>query len=168
MKNSRVHVFLVAVTLSLTASTAGADIWRWTDPLGEVHYVDTLTPIYVWLDEEGKVWYADTPDHEDAVSVELVWHSAADSVEQAEAESGDENKRGDTRAYEGETAEDRLEREQAEQYYCDRAKEIYDSYLNAPRLYRTNDAGEREYLSDEDAAATLAETKARVDELCKI
>ena len=168
MKNSRVHVFLIAATLSFAASTADADIWSWTDPLGAVHYVDTLTPIYVWLDDEGKVWYADTPEHKGAVSVKLAWHSNGDSVEEAEAEAAGQKKRGNARAYEGETEEDRLEREQAEQYYCDRAREIYDSYLNAPRLYRTNEAGEREYLSDEEVAATFAETKARVDELCNI
>lgn len=166
MKNSRVHVFLVAVLLSFATSSAVADIWRWTDPLGQDHYVDTLTPIYVWLDDEGKVWYADTPGHDDAVKVRLAWHSAGDSVEEAEAEAAEQQERRDARAYEGETEEERLKREQAEQYYCNRAREIYESYRNAPRLYRTNEAGEREYLSDEDAAATFAETKARVDELC--
>lgn len=162
MKNSLAFWPLLAATLSLAATEADADVWRWTDPLGAVHYVDTLTPIYVWLDEEGKVWFSDTPDHQDAVSVELVWHSEADSVEEDEAIG----KRGDTMAYEGETADDRRKREQAEEYYCGRAQQIYDSYLNAPRLYRTNDAGEREYLSDEESAVKLAETKARVDELC--
>ena len=58
-------------------------------------------------------------------------------------------------------------REQAEAYYCKRATEIYDSYLNAPQLYRTNEKGEREYLSKKEAAATIAETKAKRDELCQ-
>ena len=54
----------------------------------------------------------------------------------------------------------------AEAYYCRRATEIYDSYVNAPQLYKTSADGEKEYLSDEEAEATLSETKARVDELC--
>ena len=158
----------LATALLLLGSTAtNADIWRWTDPLGGVHYVDTETAIYVWVDETGKVWFADTPDHKDAVSVELVWHSDGDSVEEAVAEAQDKQ-RHETWAYVGETPEDRLKREQAEQYYCDRAKEIYDAYQKAPQLYRTNADGEREYLSEEEAAQTLAETEARVDELCNI
>ena len=32
---------------------------------------------------------------------------------------------------------------------CKRATEAHDSYVNAPRLYRTNDDGEREYLDEE-------------------
>ena len=55
--------------------TANADVWKWEDALGNTHFVDTLTPIYTWVDDVGKVHYADKPDHEDAVSVELVWHS---------------------------------------------------------------------------------------------
>jgi hypothetical protein len=157
---------LLAIAAFLLAGVANADVWRWTDPLGDVHYVDTLTPIYVWLDDEGKVWYADSPDHEDAVAVQLVWHSAADSAEDAQEKEEPKEERGEKWAYQGETAEDRLKREQAEDYYCERAQQVYDSYLNAPRLYRTNEAGEREYLSDEESAATLADTKARVDELC--
>ncbi len=48
-----------------------------------------------------------------------------------------------------------------------RATEIYESYLNAPQLYKTNEKGEREYLSKADAAKTIAETRAKKDELCK-
>ena len=79
---------------------------------------------------------------------------------------GEEDESGSGYAYPGETAEERAEREKAEAYYCKRATEIYDSYKNAPQLYRTNEAGEREYLSKKEAAATIAETKAKMDELC--
>ena len=72
------------------------------------------------------------------------------------------------RMLEAKAVQANLEREKAEKYYCKRAQEVYDSYLKAPRLYKTNDTGVREYLSDEESAQTLAETKARVEELCNI
>ena len=122
-----------------------------------------MTPIFTWMDESGKVHYSDTPDHEDAVSVELVWHSSGSL---AEVDSPSDDSESDGYAYPGETAEERAEREKAEAYYCKRATEIYESYLNAPQLYRTNESGEREYLSEKEAAATIAETKGRKDELC--
>ncbi len=155
---------LIALTVGLSLP-AHADIWRWVDAEGKSHFVDTLTPIYTWNDEFGKVHYSDTPDHEDAVSVELVWQSPG-SLDEAD-ESGDDGRSGEGYAHPGETAEDRAEREAAEKYYCKRATEIFESYLNAPRLFRSNDAGEREYLSEEDAAATIAETKAKMNELCR-
>lgn len=152
-------IFMLTVGLS---APAFADVWKWVDATGKTHFVDTMTPIYTWLDEDGKRHYSDTPGHEDAVSVELVWHSGG-TLDDLEDPAADE----DGYAYPGETAEERAEREAADAYYCKRATEIFESYLNAPRLYRTNDAGEREYLSEKDAAATIAETKARMNELCR-
>jgi hypothetical protein len=143
--------------------TANADVWMWVDSLGKTHFVDTMTPIFTWVDDSGKVYYSDKPDHEDAVSVELMWHStgSVSDVNETDDESGSGGY-----AFPGETAEDRAEREKAEAYYCKRATEIYESYLNAPQLYRTGDDGKREYLGKKEAAATIAETKAKKDELC--
>jgi hypothetical protein len=153
-------IFTLLFGLCLTAS---ADVWKWVDAAGNTHFVDTMTPIYTWVDDFGKVHYGDTPGHEDAVSVELVWVAKGSLDEVAKT---DEKSSSGGYAFPGETAEDRAEREKAEAYYCKRATEIYESYLNAPQLYRTSESGEREYLSKKDAAATIAETKAKKDELC--
>jgi hypothetical protein len=141
------NLLTVCVLMFGFSMTASADIWKWVDANGKTHFVDTMTPIYTWIDELGKIHYSDTPDHEDAVSVQLVWHSTG-SLDP------------------GETAEQRAEREKAEAYYCKRATEIYDSYVNAPQLYRTDANGEREYLSKEEAAKTIAETRAKKDAIC--
>jgi hypothetical protein len=157
------HLFAVLVLLLGCAAVAEADVWKWVDASGKTHFVDTNTPIFTWVDERGDVHFSDKPDHEDAVSVELVW-VAGGSLDDLQA-SNDES--GSGYAFEGETPEERAEREDAEAYYCKRATEIYESYVNAPRLYKTNDAGEREYLSKEDAAMTIAETRAQKDEFCR-
>ena len=156
--------------LTLLALTAGlsvpafADVWKWVDATGKTHFVDTMKPIYTWVDEFGKRHYSDTPGHEDAVSVELVWHSPG-TLDDIEGASDEEDSGG--YAYPGETAEERAEREAADAYYCKRATEIFESYVNAPRLYRTDEAGERQYLSEKEAAETIAETKAKMNELCR-
>jgi hypothetical protein len=154
---------VILVLLTGFGAVAQADVWKWVDAEGKTHFVDTHTPIYTWVDESGDVHYSDTPGHEDAVSVELVWVSSGTL---ADIEDG-EDKSGSGSAYPGETPAERAEREKAEAYYCKRATEIYESYVNAPRLYKTNDSGEREYLSKEDAAKTIAETRAQKDELCR-
>jgi len=145
--------------------TANADVWKWVDAAGNTHYVDTMQTIYTWVDEFGKVHYGDKPGHEDAVSVQLVWHSTG-PLNLAVGEAEEELESGGY-VIPGETAEERAEREKAEAYYCKRATEIYDSYVNAPQLYRTDENGEREYLSKKDAAATIAETKAKMNDLCR-
>ena len=156
--------FLAVLVLILGfAAAAQADVWKWVDATGKTHFVDTNKPIFTWVDERGDVHFSDTPDHEDAVSVELVWVSSGSL---AELQDG-QDESGSGYAYPGETPEERAEREKAEAYYCKRATEIYESYVNAPRLYKTNDAGEREYLSKEEAARTIAETRAQKDEMCR-
>ena len=145
---------------------AYADVWRWVDANGDTHYVDTMMPIYTWLGDDEKVHYSDKPDHPNAVAVQLVWHSKGKLEDfQQFSGSSDGGSRGDD-VDPNETEADRQERERAEAYYCKRATEIYDSYVNAPQLYKTNDAGEKEYLTEEDAEATIAQTKAKVDDLC--
>jgi hypothetical protein len=153
----------ICVLILGMAQTANADIWKWVDADGNTHFVDTMRPIYTWVDESGKVHYADHPDHEDAVSVELVWLSEDTLDEAGESASAPQE---DSYAYPGETAEQRAERKRAEDYYCKRATEIYDSYMNAPQLYKTDENGKREYLSKADAARTIDETRAKKDGLC--
>ncbi len=159
-------VFLILLLTVGIAFNAAADVWQWVDVNGDTHYVDTNRPIYTWTDEYGKVYYSDKPDHADAVSVELIWVSA-ETLDEVKGDQGDKDGRRDgSSARPGETAEERAEREAAEAYYCKRATEIYESYLTAPKLYRTNDDGEREFLSDGEAAATIAQTKTQMDEIC--
>lgn len=158
----RLATALILLSLCLTAN---ADVWRWVDALGKTHYVDTMTPIYTWVDQSGKVYYSDKPGHEDAVSVELVWHSRG-SIEETDGTTSEQGD-ADSFAYPGETEEQRDERRQAEAYYCKRATEVYESYLGAPELYRTNEAGEREILNEEQAAATIADTKKKKEQYCR-
>lgn len=156
------RIWLAIFSLTMCAGIAQADVWKWVDAHGNTHFVDTMKPIYTWVDEYGKVHYSDTPDHSDAVSVQLVWVSSGSLADVGAEEGAD-----DGYAYPGETAEDRAEREAAEAYYCKRATEIYESYLNAPQLYKTGDDGKREYLSKQEAAKTIAETRAKKEELCQ-
>ena len=142
---------------------AQADVWSWVDANGKTHFVDTMKSIFTWVDESGDVHYSDTPEHKDAVAVELVWVSSG-TLDTLQAKN-DEPESG--YAYLGETPDEQAEREKVQAYYCKRATEIYDSYVNAPRLYRTTDSGEREYLSNEDAARTIAEMRQQRDEQCQ-
>lgn len=149
--------FIATIALMLGCSlVAEADVWKWVDARGNTHYVDTMKPIYTWMDDFGKVYYSDTPDHEDAVSVQLVWHSTGtlDDMKSDDAASSD-------------TLEERSEHEAAEQYYCKRATEVYEAYINAPQLYTTSESGERVYLSEQEAKQTIADTKSRVDRYCR-
>ena len=155
-------LFILLLTPGI-ACDADASVWKWVDAKGYTHFVDSNRPIYTWVDKYDKVHYSDKPDHEDAISVQLVWVSSA-TVENVDGE--DEPRQDGGNVQPGESDEDRVAREAAEEYYCKRASEIYAAYTNAPQLYRTNDNGEREILSDEEAAALVVETKGKLDTYC--
>jgi len=168
--------FLLIMLLTLgIACDAGASVWKWVDADGYTHFVDSNRPIYTWVDKYGKVHYSDKPDHEDAISVQLIFVSSGtvDRVDEVDGEDEPRQSGGNAPRQDGgivrpgESDEDRVAREAAEEYYCKRATEIYAAYINAPRLYRTNDDGEREFLSDEEAAAMVVETKGKLDSVCK-
>ncbi len=162
--NKLLTICVLAIGL---VSTADADIWKWVDANGKTHFVDSARPIYTWVDDTGKRFYADQPGHEDAVSVQLVWISSGSLDDVAAGADTEQSGNGSGYAYPGETAEQRAERERAEDYYCKRATEVYESYLNAPQLYRTDANGERRILSEAEMAQTIADTKKKKDEFCK-
>ena len=153
---------LLLLSLCLPIAAA-ADVWKWVDADGNTHFVDTKRPIYTWTDQWGKVHYSDTPDHESAVSVQLMWVSAG-SLDESDGKGGSGDP-GDY-AFPGETAEMRAERLAADAYYCKRAREVVDAYKKAPSLYRTNDAGERVTLTDEEAAETIADAEQKRKSYC--
>lgn len=160
------RIIAISILLIGICLNANADVWRWTDANGITRFVSSSKPLYTWVDESGKVHYSDKPDHEDAVSVELVWHSIGEARAIAKSESTAAKSDAKIEARPGETDSERNEREMAEAYYCKRAKDVYDSYVKAPRLYETDSAGKRVYLDDQQMAAKLAETESAVAQLC--
>ncbi len=153
------YIFVFAMFFS---ASAAADVWMWKDANGKTHYVETNKAIFTWLDDSGKVYYSDSPDHVDAVAVQLIWVSKGTIRELNQDDQAE-----DEGEFLPETEAERIERETKQAHACKRATEIYDSYINAPRLYKTNKKGEKEYLSDREAKKEIAETKAKKDELCK-
>ena len=154
---------LFALGMSMNAV---ADVWKYVDDQGKTHFVDSDRPIYTWKDEFGKSHYADKPGSINAVMVQLVWVSdgSLEEVKASHEAKKDSSLAGFARP--GETADERAEREAAEAYYCKRAKEILESYNNAPALYKTDAAGEQVVLSETEMAATIADAKQRTAELC--
>ena len=126
--------------------TANADIWK-------------------WVDEQGNVHYGDTPGRDYAVKAERVSYTRGKRSASTSGDSQSVTSRGND-VDSDDTPDEIRSGEDAQAYYCKQARDIYQSYIGAPRLYRTSDDGQREYLSDEEAAAALATAEAAVEEWC--
>ncbi len=165
--NGALKTYLMAICLLGLgfATPAAADIWKWVDAQGDVHFVDSKTPIYTWTDELGRVYYSDTPGHETAVSVELIWVSGG-TLDKASGVDAEPVPLTGGRIYAEETADEIAARAQARKEFCEKATLVYDSYVKAPRLYKTGDDGKKTYLSAKEAERIIAETKAKKDDAC--
>lgn len=128
-------------------------------------YLAANADIWKWVDENGNVHYSDTPAREYAMNAERVSYGPGNRSASRSGNSRTNASRGNDIDPQ-ETPEEERAREDAQAYYCNQARDIYHSYVDAPRLYRTGEDGEREYLSDQEAAAALASAKASVTEWC--
>ncbi len=137
----------------LFSSAATADMWKWVDANGTPHYVDSNRPIYTWTDSTGRVHYGDTPGHADAELVELVRMSSGPTRSASTS----------TSSYAGNSASSR---DAVVASNCTRANQILAMYLNSQQLFRTNDAGEREILSDAERQAMIVEAQEKTAYLC--
>lgn len=147
---------IVAVTTGLLVSAmAQAEIYRWTDASGTVHYSDT------------------PPEGVNAVLVGIQSRPTdrARIAEQRRATLGarQANKLIEQEQdYESETqaateAEQRMAREEA----CLQARDRLERYNSSPRMYRELENGEREWLSEQEAEQAREQAARSVADLCK-
>lgn len=121
--------------------------------------------IYKWVDENGNVHYGDKPAPEYTKSTQVVRHTSGQRSAFNASDSRTITSQRE-KIEPKEASQDKKEGEDAQSYYCEQARDIYRSYVDAPRLYRTGKDGQREYLSDDEMAATIANARATVAEWC--
>lgn len=145
---------MVAGLLLLATGTLASEVYRTTDAQGRPIYTDK--PASLPAERIGvKTSTTDPAEAQRRYDDEM--KQIADSgaaAAAATAASADAQKARDL------SAEDRAKR-------CQDARQRYESYLTARRLYEPGTAeGERRYLSDAEIDAARADAKRLVDEFC--
>ncbi|MCZ6687360.1 MAG: DUF4124 domain-containing protein [Gammaproteobacteria bacterium] len=146
----KLALILLGLSISIGASAA---VWMWTDADGVVHYSD-------YPADEGAV----------LIEIESKPTNRAAIAEQREETIALERERqqGDSLRRE-EKAEEKtqrkIDRELAKEK-CVKARERYDTYYNTPRLYRTTEDGDFEYLSSEEIDALHAKEMTAISKWC--
>jgi hypothetical protein len=146
---------LTAATLLLAFAGAQAgEVYKTTDAQGRPVYTDKPPSLPA---ERLNVQSATT----DVAEVQKRYDSQMQqygTANKAEAEAA--KKAADARKAQEMTAEDRAKR-------CIEARQRYESYMNARRLYEPGTAeGERRYLDSAEIDAARANAKQAMDELC--
>jgi hypothetical protein len=132
------RIVAIAGALLGVASVAQADVWRWTDPNGTIHYSDSWVPGSTLVKTDARSNYSSAPAAPSA--------SATTPSSNAAAPADKSQAQRDQRAVAADVA-----KAQADQ--CKQARENYQAAIENRRIYKEGTGGSREYLSDADADA---------------
>ncbi|NIT63896.1 MAG: DUF4124 domain-containing protein [Gammaproteobacteria bacterium] len=125
--------------------------------------------IYRWVDEQGNVHYGDRPAGQDAEGVEV----DAGPRRDPEAERRRARRRKLLEAMEEEQEIERRQQEQAQaerkerERRCRIARNRLDSYRRANVIYGYDESGNRRYLNDSERERAIAEARQAVEHWCR-
>ena len=124
--------------------------------------------LYKYTDKDGRTVYSDQPPNgiDSKVVKGATVSSAAPPKTAVDKDKDLEKGRKETRE-----KQDKDEKNaavaKAQEERCQAAKEAAATYESGGRVFRVNDKGEREYMSEEQIAAALKRAKSDMDEACK-
>jgi len=150
----RVNLLVLGAGILIAASAMGANVYRWIDDAGMVHYADT------------------PPEGVEAelVEVESKPTDRAQMTRSREAtqarEKADAIRQAENASRNSEEAANQQELQKARADLCVKARERYQVYINNRRLYRELENGEREWYSDEEVEAARESARKSVEEFC--
>jgi hypothetical protein len=122
--------------------------------------------MYKYIDKNGKTVYSDTPPADADAKPVHVTPSTGTAVRQGPSLEKDLEK-GRALAKERSKKEETAEQNaKLAQQRCEQAKEAYHAYEDGGRLFKYNDKGEREFLSDEEIDAKRVSSRRDMEEAC--
>jgi hypothetical protein len=148
-----IRTLAIALVLTLAAIAAhAADVYRWVDAQGGVHYTDTWVPGSTLIKVDHRPHASDTapPSGPSAQSKALNAGARA---------SADVTKAADERAMHADVA-------QAQEAQCKQAKDDYNKAISSRRIWNTDKDGQRQYLSEADADAYRLQKRTDMQNVC--
>jgi uncharacterized protein DUF4124 len=152
MKKYRLPITIACAALLASGLAVGAEIYKWTDEDGNVHYEDR--PV-------------GTTDME---HVDVVSRNTDNTVVQARVDS-DRERRAAARQVASEapakmTKEEIRAEQKDRQDKCQQYRDQLQAFLRSQRLYKEDDAGERSYLSEDEIMAARSRVEGQIQEYC--
>ncbi|MDH3777220.1 MAG: DUF4124 domain-containing protein [Gammaproteobacteria bacterium] len=139
--------------MTIASCSVANEIYKWTDENGNVHYEDR--PSGAATEERLQMTYNRTSS------------SAVHQRVQArvDARTAREEAKTAAEASEKEAAENAaIAAERAQK--CDKSRARLESYLQARRVYRTDDNGERVYLDEDQRQEARKKAEEQISEFC--
>ena len=150
---NRNSLVLVLAAAALTTSAFAGEIYKYVDEDGNVHYLDRPTG------ESGEERLAMTYSGTSTAAVSAQTKRRQDYMEALDEARGERESRREAEA------QARAEME-ARAAKCQESRARLESYLQAHRLYRQDEAGEREYLDDDQILEARRKAEEAIQEHC--
>jgi hypothetical protein len=145
-------ILLTTASVAFSAAAMAGEIYKWTDEQGNVHYEDRPT-----VDDVERVAIASSRTNNASVRASVDARRARQEArEDANAEREEEERKA------AEVAQIAAEREQK----CQESRARMESYLQARRLYREDESGEREYLDDTQVMEAREQAQEDIQAYC--
>lgn len=146
-------ILITAAALAVTSAAVAGEIYKWTDENGTVHYVDR--PTGDPSEERVAVLSRGTDSGSVKASVDARRERVA-ARDEAKAKRAEDEKVA---------AKERADQEKR-QADCQMYRDRLEGFLQAPRLYREDESGERVYLDDEQILAARSKVQDQIQKTC--
>lgn len=153
MKTRHLMAGLTALALTVSGAAFADNIYKWTDDEGNVHYGDR--PSGEPTEQRMQITYARTSTRTVQRQQQRYQDSAARREEARGAAAEAEQKAADERA----AADERMAK-------CEQTRAQLKQMLEARRVYREDDDGERVYLDDDQRAEARDQAEELIEEYC--
>ncbi len=153
MKGKRLALSCAVVALTIASGAVANEIYKWTDEDGNVHYEDR--PTGAATEERLYMTYSRTDSNavQQRVKARVDARTAREDARAAAAES--QKEAADSAAVAAERAQK-----------CENSRARLESYLQARRVYRTDENGERVYLDEEQRQEARQKAEEQVSKFC--
>ena len=153
MKGKRLALSCAVIAMTIASGAMANEIYKWTDENGNVHYEDR--PTGAATEERLHMTYNRTDN------------SAVRQRTQARVDA--RTAREDERTAAAEAQKEATEKaniatERAQK--CEKSRARLESYLQARRIYRTDESGERVYLDAEQRQDARRKAEEQISEFC--
>lgn len=153
MKGKRIVLSFAVMALTVAGGATANEIYKWTDEDGNVYYEDR--PTGAATEERLDITYRPTNN------------SAVEKRVQKQVDAQTARREAETVAAAAEQeAAASAAADQARQEKCDRSRARLESYLQARRLYRTGEDGQRIYLDEAQRQEARQKAEDQISEFC--
>lgn len=127
--------------------------------------------LYKWTDAQGKVHYTDQPPTVNAETIRRSSSGQAEASSQASQSLSDQDQAYKKRRKEAEDAKAKADKEaeqaRIQRENCDKARNNLSTLQNSPRTYTLSSAGQRVYMDDAARNTAISNSQKAISDFCK-